>query len=303
MRSEDKNKKVAKKIIEILRSGLTINADTQHYIDSTFSNPSCDMLAALVKDEINCEADSLVELLFFPDESVQLQLEEMIDAVCFEKHDERAIRDTVCSRLSQTRICLHGGKGSFVMAVIPSNVAKFVARLNLSRLLDPQLRSAIDKFVDQRLQNRCKVRLRNARRISSPEHILFLVDFFKKLQTAPAEFLDALDFILNFLDGLEDEADIFEALMARKRFYYRSLQKAKNLDIQLTKHNVETLLLKGKRLSYVDKADARKKIEIIDRISLAVFGKTEFFNLMPAEAQSITLQDKADIDRFIKELG
>lgn len=303
MRSEDKNKKVAKKIIEILRSGLTINADTQHYIDSTFSNPSSDMLAALVKDEINCEADSLVELLFFPDESVQLQLEEMIDAVCFEKHDERAIRDTVCSRLSQTRICLHGGRGSFVMAVIPSNVAKFVARLNLSRLLDPQLRSAIDKFVDQRLQNRCKVRLRNARRISSPEHILFLVDFFKKLQTAPAEFLDALDFILNFLDGLEDEADIFEALMARKRFYYRSLQKAKNLDIQLTKHNVETLLLKGKRLSYVDKADARKKIEIIDRISLAVFGKTEFFNLMPAEAQSITLQDKADIDRFIKELG
>jgi len=303
MRSEDKNKKVAKKIIEILRSGLTINADTQHYIDSTFSNPSSDMLAALVKDEINCETDSLVELLFFPDESVQLQLEEMIDAVCFEKHDERAIRDKVCSRLSQTRICLHGGRGSFEMAVIPSNVAKFVARLNLSRLLDPRLRSAIDKFVDQRLQNRCKVRLRNARRISSPAHILFLVDFFKKLQTDRAEFLDALDFILNFLDGLEDEADIFEALMARKRFYYRSLQKAKNLDIQLTKHNVETLLLKGKRLSYVDKADARKKIKIIDRISLAVFGKTQFFNLMPAEAQSIILQDKADIDRFIKELG
>lgn len=303
MRSEDKNKKVAKKIVEILRSGLTINADTQHYIDSTFSNPSSDMLAALVKDEINCEADSLVELLFFPDESVQLQLEEIIDAVCFEKRDERAIRDKVCSRLSQTRICLHGGRGSFEMAVIPSNVAKFVARLNLSRLLDPRLRSAIDKFVDQRLQNRCKVRLRNARRISSPAHILFLVDFFKKLQTDPAEFLDALDFILNFLDGLEDEADIFEALMARKRFYYRSLQKAKNLDIQLTKHNVETLLLKGKRLSYVDKADARKKIKIIDRISLAVFGKTQFFNLMPAEAQSITLQDKADIDRFIKELG
>jgi hypothetical protein len=303
MKPKHKNKEVADKITEILRGGLTIKADTQHYIDSTFSNPSGDMLAALVKDEINCETDSLVELLFFPDESVQLQLEEMIDAVCFEKHDERAIRDMVCSRLSQIRICLHGGRRSFEMAVIPSNVTKFVARLNLSRLLDPELRSAIDKFVDQRLQNRCKVRLRNARRISSPAHILFLVDFFKKLQIDPAEFLDALDFILNFLDGLEDEADLFEALMARKRFYYRSLQKAKNLDIQLTKHNVETLLLKGKRLSYVDKADARKKIKIIDRISLAVFGKTEFFNLMPAEAQSITLEDKADIDRFIKELG
>ncbi len=302
MRSADKKRAVADEIIEILKSGLTINADTQHYIDSTFSNPSSDMLAALVKDETNCETDSLVELLFFPDESVQLQLEEMIDAVCFEKHDERAIQDMVCSRLSQTRICLHEGRGSFAMAVSPSNVAQFVARLNLSKLLDPKLRSAIAKYVSKGLQTRCKVRLRNARQISSPEHILFLVDLFKKLRADPTEFLDALDFILNFLDGLEDEVDMFEVLMAKKRFYCWCLQKAKNLDIQLTKHNVETLLLKGKRVAYVDKADARRKIKIIDRISLAVFGKTEFFDLMPAEAQSITLKGKADIGRFIKEL-
>ncbi len=303
MRSEDKNKEVADKIIKILGSGLTINADAQHYIDSTFSNPSIDTLAALVKDETSCETDSLVELLFFPDESAQLQLEEVIDAVCFEKHDERAITDMVCSQLSQTRICLHDGRGSFEMAVSPLNVAQFVARLNLSRLLDPKLRSAIAKYVSQRLQTRCKVLLRNARQISSPEHILFLVDFFKKLRTDADEFLDSLDFILSFLAELDDEADMFKVLMAKKRFYNWCLQKAKNLDIQLTKHNVETLLLKGKRIPYVDKADARKKIKIIDRISLAVFGKTAFFDLITAEAKSITLEGKADIDKFIKELG
>ena len=303
MKSENKNKHVAEKIIDILQSGLTINADTQHYIDSTFSNPSIDTLAALLKDEANCETDSLVELLFFPDESVQLQLEEMIDAVCFEKHDERAIQNMVGTQLFQTRICFRDGRGSFGMAVNPSNVAQFIARLNLSRPLDPKLRTAIAKYVDQGLQTRCKVRLRNAKRISSPEHILFLVDFFKKLRTDPDEFLDCLDFILSFLDEREDKPDMFRVLMAKKRFYYWSLQKAKNLDIQLTKHNVETLLLKGKRVSYVDRADARKKIKIIDRISLAVFGKTEFFDLMPAEAQSITLEGKADIDKFIKELS
>ncbi len=303
MKSKNKNRPVAEKIIEILRSGLTINADTQHYIDSTFSNPSIDTLAALVKDEANCETDSLLELLFFPDESLQLQLEQMIDAVCFEKHDERAIEDMVCTQLFQTRICFRDGRGSFGMAVSPANMAQFIARLNLSRPLDPRLRTAIAKYVDQTLQTRCKVRLRNAKPISSPEHILFLVDFFKKLRTDRDEFLDCLDFLLSFLDELDDEPDMFEVLMAKKRFHYWCLQKAKNLDIQLTKHNVETLLLNGKRISYVDKADARKKIQLIDRISLAVFGKTEFFDLMPAEAQSITLEGKADIDKFIKELS
>ena len=303
MKSENKNREVADRIIEILRSGLTINADTQHYIDSTFSNPSIETLEALVKDESNCETDSLVALLFFPDESVQLQLEEMIDAVCFEKHDERAIQDMVCARLVQTRICFPNGRGSFEIAVSPTNVAQFIAHLNLSRPLDSKLRSAIAKYVDQTLQTRCKVRLRNAKPICSPAHILFLIDFFKKLRTDRNEFLNCFDFILSFLDELEDEPDMFQALMAKKRFYFLSLQKAKNLDIQLTKYNMETLLLKGKRVSYIDKADAIKKIRMIDQISLAVFGNTEFFDLMPASEQSITLEGKADIDKFFKELG
>jgi len=303
MRPEDKNRAVADAIIDILRSGLTLGVDTQHYIDSTFSNPSMEELAALVKDETNCEIDSLIELLFFPDETVQLQLEEKIDSVCFEKNDELAIQDRVCSQLFQTRICFSDGRGSLGMAVSPSHVAQFIAHLNLTRPLHSKLRSAIAEYVDQGLQTRCKVRLRNARPISSPAHILFLVDFFKKMRTGPDELLDCLDFLLSFFDEFEDVPDMFQVLMTKKKFYFWSLQKAKNLDIQLTKHNVETLLLKGKRVSYVDKADARKKIQLIDRISLAVFGKTESFDWMPAEAQSITLEGKADIDKFIKELG
>ena len=96
---------------------------------------------------------------------------------------------------------------------------------------------------------------------------------------------------------------MFQALMTRKKHYFKSLQKAKKLDNQLTQHNVETLLLRGERVSYIDKADARKKIQIIDRICLAVFGKTEFFDLMPADEQSITLEGKDDIDKLMKELS
>jgi hypothetical protein len=199
MRLKNKDKQLADKIIEILRSGLTINADMQQYIDSTFSNPSIDTLEALVKGETNCETESLVALLFFPDESVQLQLEEMIDAACFEKHDEPVIRDMVCTQLFQTRICFPEGRGSFEMAVSPSNVAQFIGHLNLSRPLDSKLRSAIAKYVDQTLQTPCKVRLRNARPICSPKHILFLIDFFKKLRADRDEFLNCFDFILSFL--------------------------------------------------------------------------------------------------------
>ena len=300
---KSQNKKVADKIIDILRNGLTINAATQHYIDSTFSNPSLNEFEALLQDESSCETDPLMELLFFPDESVQLQLEEMIEETHFQHRDEQEIQKRVCSTSLQTQIRFSDGRGTLEKRVAPSNAARFIERLNLSRCLDPKLRSAITQYVHQGLQTRCKVRLRNARPITSPHKISFLQTLFKNLQIDNDDFFDHHDFTVSFLDELKDEADMFQALMARKKRYLQSLQKAKKLDNQLTQHNVETLLLSGERVSYIDKADARKKIQIIDRISLAVFGKTEFFDLMPAGEQSITLEGKDDIDKLFKEMG
>lgn len=300
---ESKNKQLADRIIDILQSGLTMNADTLHYIDSTFSNPSIGELEELLQDESNCETDSLLELLFFPDESAQLQLEDMLEEIQFQKQDEQKIRDMVCNKSFQTRIRFPDDRGTLGMEVTPLNVAQFIAHLNLLRRLNPKLIASVSDYIPVTFQTRCKVKLRNTRPITSQSKILFLQAFFEKLQGDSDDFFDILDFILSFLDECKDEPDMFHALMAKKRFYFQSLQKAKNLDIQLTKHNVETLLSRGKRVSYVDKADARKKIQMIDRISLAIFGKTEFFDLMPAGEQSIILEGKEDIDKLIKELG
>ena len=300
---ESKNKEVAEKIIAILQGGLTLNADTQHYIDSTFSNPSIKEFEALLNDESSCETDSLLELLFFPDESMQLELEEIIEDTHFERRDEHEIQQRVCSTSLQTQIRFSDGRGSLERMVTPANATQFVERLNLSRSLDLELRSAIARYVRPELQTRCKVKLRNARPITSPNKISFLEAFFKKLKIDNENFFDHFDFAVSFLEELEDEADIFRALMARKKHYTRSLQKAKKLDNQLIQHNVETLLLGGERVSHIDRADVRKKIQIIDRISLAVFGETEFFDLMPTGEQSITIEGKDDIDKLIKEFN
>jgi hypothetical protein len=300
---DSKNKQVAEKIIEILQGGLTLNAATQHYIDSTFSDPSVDEFEELLQDESSCETDSLMELLFFPDESVQLQLEEIIEDTHFQRRDEQEIRQLVCSTALQTQIRFSDGRGTLQKRVAPSNAARFIEHLNLSRCLDPKLGSAIARHVHQGLQTRCKVRLRNASPLTSPDKISFLQTVLKKLQIDNDNFFDHLDFTVSFLEELKDDTDMYQALMTSKKRCFQSLQKAKKFDNQLTQHNVETLMLSGERVSYIDKADARKKIQIIDRISLAVFGRTEFFDLMPAGERSITLKGTDDIDKLFKEMG
>jgi hypothetical protein len=298
-----KNKQIADKIIDILQEGLAINADTQHYIDSTFSHPTIEALDAVLQDESSCETDSLLELLFFPDESVQLQLEGLLEDRHLQPEDEKAIQAQICSQPFQTRFRFRDGRGTLKMKVTPNHVHTFMQRLNLKRALDPKIRAAIAEHVAAALQAQCKVRFRNIRPISAPRKISFLQSFFEKMKTEGNAFFEYLDFTLEFLGEHDDQADIFKGLMNYKKIYFQGLQKAAKLKKQLTKHNVETLLLGGTRLAYIDRAEARKKIQMIDRISLAVFGRTDFFDLMPADEKSITLAGTKDINKLIQQLG
>jgi hypothetical protein len=303
MTAENIHQQIAEKIIDILRDGLGISADTQHYIDSTFSHPTIEALDALLQDETSCETDSLMELLFYPDESVQMQLEDLLAGAQLQNEDEQAIRARVCSQPFQTRFRFRDGRGTLKMAVSPTHVDVFLEHLNLARPLDPKISTAIEQHVRPGLQTCCKVRLRNAKPVTPAYKISFLESFFEKTELADEPFFEYLDFVLSFLGDLRSETDIFEALMNYKKLYFQGLQKAAKLDQQIAKHNVETLLLSGTRLAFMDKADAHKKIQMIDRISLTVFGKTDFFDMMPADGQSITLEGPADIDKLIQKLG
>ena len=76
---------LAEKIEQIFREGFVLSDDITHYIDSTFSNPSINELEEIINDEHNCERDSLIELLFFPDDSMQVKLEEFLESEDFKR--------------------------------------------------------------------------------------------------------------------------------------------------------------------------------------------------------------------------
>ena len=88
--------------------------------------------------------------------------------------------------------------------------------------------------------------------------------------------------------------------MSKKKFYYLNLQKAKQLYTMLQKHNIETLLLQGKRVVFIDPSEARARMRIIDRISRAVFGETEYFEFFQGADELIEISSADDIRDMIK---
>jgi hypothetical protein len=303
MDTEEKCTRLADEIRKILGRGITLGDDVLDYIDSTFSNPTIEELQAILQDDTNCEKDSLLELLFFPDAAMQLELEELLEDLRFGRQDEEKVTTILCREPLPVAMRLPADRGAFNLD-FPDEVAPgFIARLHIARHLDDKLRQAIDKHAHGGARNGHKVKLRNARFSPAANKIEFLCLFFEKFEPQSREYNICLDFVLSLLVELDDDRALYPALMAKKRFYLRSLQKAQKQETQLQKSNLETLMSQGSRVILVDTADARKKMLIIDRISRAIFGRTEYFEDLDPSADQIELRSDQDIQDIIRKLS
>ena len=300
MESRNKCEALADEIKKILSKGIDLSNEVIHYIDSTFSNPTTTELQTILHDDSNCEKDSLMELLLFPDETMQLQLESLLERLHFQPADEKSILDDLLQDPVQATIRFPEDRGSLRLRVTEDVACQFISRLNISRRLNPSLFEVLNQHQDETISDRIKVKLRNCRFSPTAEKIEFLCLFFKKFDSQDADIFECLDVALSFLDEPTIDNDIYRTLMAKKKFYFRSLQKAKQLDTQLQKQNVETLMAQGRKVLLIDQKDTRKKMRIIDRISRAVYGKTEYFEPSHGEAEYIELGKNPNVQEITK---
>jgi hypothetical protein len=303
MEPRNKCEALAGEINKIFSNGITLASEVIHYIDSTFSNPTTTELQTILHDDSNCERDSLLELLLFPDEIMQLQLEALLECLHFQEADEKSVLDCLLQGPVQVAIRFPAARGSLHLMVTADVAGQFISRLNISKHLNPDLLEALNHYDDDNISNRIKVKMRNSRFSPTDEKIKFLCLFFEKFNAQDNDIFECLDFVLSFLDEPTIDNDIYQTLMAKKKFHLRSLQKAKQLETQLQKHNMETLLAQGKRIVLIDPRDARKKMRIIDRISRAVFGKTEYFEPLHHSAEHIELSPDQNVQEIIRILS
>ncbi len=303
MDPDKKCKQLADEIRKILVNGITLGSEVIHYIDSTFSNPTTTELQTILHDDSNCEKDSLMELLLFPDETIQVQLESLLERSHFQQADEKSVLVDLLQDPVQATIRFPQDRGSLHLRVTEDVACQFISRLNISRHLNPSLLEALNQLQDQTIGDRIKVKLRNSRFLPTTEKIEFLCLFIRKFDSQVTDFFECLDLALSFLDESTIDKDIYRTLMAKKKFYFRSLQKAKQLDTQLQKQNVETLMAQGRKVLLIDQRDVRNKMRIIDRISRAVFGKTEYFEPFHSEAEHIEFGTEPNVQEISKLLS
>jgi hypothetical protein len=231
---------------------------------------------------------------------MQIQLEETLERYRPQNEDENKILTDLCRDPLQVTFRFEDDRGTIKLQIPEDVTRQFLRRLNISKHLDANLIESIANYGDENNSKRFKVKIRNSRFSPSDTKTGFLCSFFDKIGSRSNDIFECLEFVLGFLDEIKKEGDIYRALMAKKKFYFISLQKAKKMDARLERYNVETLMAQGERVVLIDQADVRKKMRIIDRISRAIFGKTEYWDRPVSEEKQMEVGSPEDVKSIVK---
>ena len=283
----------------ILNEGLRLSDAIMHYIDSTFDSPDANELKAILDDEDDCEREPLIELLFSPDEATQIRLENLLQESNFDDRDRLTIIGQLMKSPMSVKISLPDNRGQLEIGLPLIGAERLVNLLHIEKRLPGKLQKAIERHTIKDQADRIRVMFRNARCRFCERDVSFLSRALKGLDFSRLEDVDSLEYALTVLADSPSPADMYEVMMQRKKMYSRELQSALKRQAQLQQSNPEIMMLQGKRMSGIDVTEARRLIAMIDRISLAVFDRTEPV-LPPALETAHEIDDRDDASKLFQ---
>ncbi len=289
------------RIIEALEDGGCLTDAILDYIDTTLFSPEPDRLAAFLSGDTDSQRDSLLDLIFFPEQAVQIDLEPILEAAQFSAQDEKQMHDRLMARAIHARVNMPDGR-QLVRIRVPDFIkSQYLARLNISWQMDPHVAAAIQKGLPASIRPIVKVRLRNAGICAAPGLRVFLCRFFQGMTHSDPDYLACLDLALPLLESAGRGVEVYDLLVEHKRSLFRSLQQAKRFETLLGRSNMETLMLQGLRASHVSPDVLMRHMRLIDLICLRIFGNTESIDL-PVEAPVQQVSDRHTAEAALQSL-
>lgn len=300
---------VADAVEEIFRQGIHLSDTVIHYLSSTYDISSPEALFRVLTPPFDCDAESICDMVFYPDESQQLLLEPVLEENPVENDREKsALADNLRKRSIDTTLYFPSSPQSLRMEIPGTALRRFIHRINPDRRIDPQIIRAMDENITSpQISTILKVKLRNKRFPLDENRVSAICDFLKKIDEQSPSFMDLFALFCQVIEDANTE-DLYTFLMRAKQRRMEMLRLAEKNETDLKGQPVEALMMKGASIAAVNAEEVRRQIDFIDRISIGMFGKTETLSLagQPA-APSVNLgvyKSKGDdLDRIIKILS
>ncbi len=270
---------LAQAICGHILSSFELDKDLLHFAQSTLGLGSAQELrtALAEADSDPCpELECLLELVLSPGLDQRVNLEPTLQDLAAHKMAREENADQLVQALM--RLCprahISFPDGSRVhLDVNRDQMYSIVHRLRIQNPVPSILKRAVNDHVQTSWQPWVLVQLRLAATPLTGTRADFLVRILRHISSSSALFDQYFQFSLAFAQEFADNQDMAQALQAKKEHLEHSLDRAAFLEHQRSRQAMETLLMQRLPMLSIDTSEAREKIQIINDLSLALYGQ------------------------------
>ncbi len=262
-------------IVEDLAAGIDLPYDVLAFLEGVAGEATAPALQELL-DSGDSSGQSVLDLIFFPELSLRKRLEPLVGAGV-DPEDATTLAERLAGRgVSATLRFPDGG----AVTVSPPKwvMASMVARMRLARHIPTSILTLLETKLGEEQALSYRTLLRSTRFEWSEEVEDFLNGFLERASCAPgqeARFVELFEGALQVLDDCRQDETVYACLMDRKRFFHAAMEKAQNYAEIAKTMPMEALLSKGVTPPAMTKEAAMKRIQLLDGISLTVYGRTD----------------------------
>ena len=285
-----------------LVKGMTLDAQTVGFIDATVSVDRAADLAALLSDSGNDAAEPLLDLIFYPDCSLQEKIEDVLGTAVFTPSDVDGVVGRLMDPPVDVPLIFSDLRGSHCFKPDRETISRMVDRLRLNRAIPGPVLKACQSLPPATAL-KVRVRIRNTSIAWSNETAEFLAGFLTGADPNTGDFQGALQTALAFMGILSPSEGIFAGLSRRRRELVDALSRTERMAMETSGKNMETLMLQGIRLPYLDSAAARQTIRHIDLICRTVFGRIDLAGPGPRAEDLGTVSAPDDLQGILRRLS
>lgn len=266
----DRCRRLVDAILSAFDAGLIIDEHARYYIDTCLPGMSLEALAREFSETPDLEIASLMDLVFFPDETFQTAVEPLLQSETYSPEDEALTVMLLSANPVQTTLREPDGPSTAAFRMPTSAIAPFVHRMHINKRIPQALADTIYTMHPPEKAARLTVCIRNARVDLSETTGSFLISFFLGMAPEDPDHNACFETVLALLGEELTVADPFRLLRAKIDSLHKAREAIRAFEAQLRIHNMETLMHMGARAPETGITEVEKKIGLLEKIGDAI---------------------------------
>jgi hypothetical protein len=283
MISPEPTKALARWIADFFQSGIHLTAEHHRFMLTTFGTTDPEVI---LRDHQGCEIDSLLQMIFYPDQDLRIRYEYDWGEDHFSPDDIEHILAQLARWSIWGKVIPGLDQQALSLELSVDLLRTWIERLKITwrpplevvqHLTDLATPTEIE---DKHRQAMVRTYLRHAPIEWHGGQIKLIARYLSKASPGAEGYLVDLSALLSLLVEMGPGQAVDSFLSDQKAHFFQSLCKAETFEVRHRNQAMEVLIMQGCRAAYGNVAHWRRQMAKVDRLSRIMFGKIPDISLM-----------------------